>query len=96
MGTSVPLLSGLAGGQLLGGFTGAGLGLQQGQGMYNGQLGQPGAYPTLPGQMAYQVCTSSSAVLLVTHQKCVCGRQTWAIVDELELCYYICKMLWAQ
>ena len=55
VGASVPLLSGLPGGQMLGGFPGASLGLQQGQQMYNGQLGQQAAYATLPGQMAYQV-----------------------------------------
>jgi hypothetical protein len=56
VGASVPLLSGLPGGQLLGGFPGASVGLQQGQQMYNnGQLGQPAAYSALPGQIAYQV-----------------------------------------
>ncbi len=56
MGASMPLLSGLPAGQLLGGFSAAGaLGLQQGQHMYNGQLTQPAAYAALPGQLPYQV-----------------------------------------
>ncbi|BDA42390.1 Oligouridylate-binding protein 1 [Coccomyxa sp. Obi] len=55
VGASMPLLSGLPGGQLLGGFSAAGaLGLQQGQHMYNGQLTQPAAYAALPGQLPYQ------------------------------------------
>ncbi len=73
MGASMPLLSGLPGGQLLGGFSAAGgLGLQQGQHMYNGQLTQPAAYAALPGQLPYQVraCCALFVPFYLLPQRC--------------------------